>query len=74
MSPSAPLLLAAAAVFVPAQDARPSRGVEVVEARVTARVLPAAIVRQARGPEPSGNGGPRPQLSRRGTTVLVEYQ
>jgi len=39
-----------------------------------AEILPAAIVRQASGPEPSGDHAPRFQLSRRGNTVLVEYQ
>jgi hypothetical protein len=74
MSPSAALVLAAAAGFVPAPDARASRGVEVAEGRVTARILPAAIVRQAGGPAPAREGQPRYQISRRGNTVLVEYQ
>jgi hypothetical protein len=68
------LFLAAAAASAPGQDARPARGVEMAEVRVTARILPAAIVRQSSGPEPAGSRAPNHQLSRRGDTVLVEYQ
>jgi hypothetical protein len=72
-SSTALILAAAAAAFAPAQDGRPARGIELDEARVTARILPAAVVRQASGPE-SSEARPRHQLSRRGRTVLVEYQ
>jgi len=74
VSLSATFFLAAAAASVPAQGAQTSRGAELAEARVTAQILPAAIVRQASGPEPSGDRGPRHQLTRRGKTVLVEFQ
>ena len=74
MSLSATLVMAAAAAATPAPEAPPPRGVELVEARVTARILPAAVVRQATGPEPAGESRPRHQLSRHGNTVLVEYQ
>lgn len=75
MSPSATLILAAAAAAAaPAQDAPPARGVVLAEARATARILPAAIVRRVSGPQPAGEGTPRHQLSRRGNTVLVEFQ
>ena len=72
MSLSAALALAAAAAAA-SHDARPSR-VDLAEARVVAQILPVAIVRQSSGPEPAGERGPRHQLSRRGNTVLVEYQ
>lgn len=74
MSLSAALVLAAGAASAPGQEAPPSRGVEIAEARVAARILPAAIVRQASGPEAAASRAPRHQLSRRGNTVLVEFQ
>ena len=73
MSLSAALVLAATAA-APVQDAAPSRGVVLAEARVTAQILPAAMVRQASGFEPASETAPRPQLSRRGRTILVEFQ
>ena len=73
MSLAATLALAAAA-SLPAQEAMPARGVELAEARVMVQILPAAIVRQASGPEPAGDSGPSHQLTRHGNTVLVEYQ
>ena len=74
MTLAAILALAAAAASVPVQDAVPARGVELAEARVTVEILSAAIVRQSSGPESTGDGMPRHQLTRRGNTVLVEYQ
>ena len=74
MSLSATLALAAAATSASAQDAQLPRGAEFAQAQVMAQILPAAIVRQASGPEPVGDSGPGHQLSRRGNTVLVEYQ
>ena len=74
MSLSATLILAAAAASAPGQAVPSSRGIEIAEARVTAEILPAVIVRQASGPEAAGIQAPRHQLSRRGNTVLVEYQ
>jgi hypothetical protein len=72
MSLSAALVLAAASVSTPG-DSLP-RGAVLAEARVTAKILPAAIVRQAGGPERVGGDAPHPQLTRRGNTVLVEFQ
>lgn len=74
MSLSAALILAAAAPSVVSASAQPASGVELAEARVTVRILTAAVVRQASGPEPVGDQQPYHQLSRRGRTVLVEYQ
>lgn len=74
MSLSASFFLAAAATSVPAQDAQSTRGTELAEARVTVQILSAAIVRQSSGPEPPGDRGPRHQLTRRGKTVMVEFQ
>lgn len=73
MSLSAALVLAAAAAG-PAPQPSPSRGVVFVQAGVTAQILPAAVVRQASGLQPSDDTAPRPQLSRRGRTILVEFQ
>ncbi len=73
MSLSAALVLAAAAA-APVQQPAPSRGVELVQAGVTAQILPTAIVRQATGLQPGDDTAPRPQLSRRGNTILVEFQ
>jgi hypothetical protein len=73
MSLSAALLLAAAAA-APVQDAAPSRGVVLAEARVTVRILPAAAVRQADGLQQGGETAPRAQLSRRGNTILAEFE
>ena len=71
MSLSAALALAAAAA-APVHDAGPSHGA-VLEARVTAQILPSAAVRQADGLQ-GGETAPRHQLSRRGNTILVEFQ
>jgi len=66
------VLAAAAASSV--QGDKPARGVVLAEARATAQILPAAIVRQAGGLQWSGDAAPHHQLSRRGNTVLVEFQ
>jgi hypothetical protein len=73
MSLSAALVLAAATT-ASVEHHEASRGVVLAEARVTAEILPAAIVRQASGPERAGDNAPRHQLSRRGNRVLVEFQ
>ena len=73
MSLSAALVLAAAAA-APVQDAGPSRGVVLAEARVTAQILASASVRQAGGLQGGRDAAPRHQLSRRGNTILVEFQ
>ena len=74
MSLSAALVFAAAAA-APVQDDPPSRGGALAEARVTAQILPSASVRQASGLQPGNDTfGQRPQVSRRGTTVLFEFQ
>jgi hypothetical protein len=71
MSLSAALGLAAAAA-APAQHAGPAP--RVVLATVRAEILPSAAVRQASGFQPGSETAPRPQISRRGRTVLVEFQ
>jgi hypothetical protein len=73
MSRSA-IALAAAAAVASAQGEPPSRGVVLAEARATARILPAAAVRQASGLERNGAEARQHQLSRRGNTILVEFQ
>ena len=73
MSLSAALVLAAAAA-APVQHAEPSRGVVLAQAQVTAEILPAAAVRQSSGFERGDATAPRPQISRRGRAILVEFQ
>jgi hypothetical protein len=73
MSLSAILLLAAATA-APVQDDGAPRGVVLAQARVTAQILPAAIVRQTGGLQQDGDTAPRHQLRRRGNTILVEFQ
>ena len=72
MSLSAALFLAAAAPSVQGEPV--SHGPVRAEARVMATILPAVIVRQDRGVEQASANAPRHQLSRRGNTVLVEFQ
>jgi hypothetical protein len=73
MSLSAALVLAAAAA-APVQHAAPSHGVVLAQARATAQILPAAIVRQASGLQQATGDAPRHQLSRHGNTVLIEFE
>ena len=73
MSLSAALVLAAS-VAAPAMDTAPVRRVVLAQARVTAQILPSAIVRQASGLQPGNDATPRAQLRRRGNTILVEFQ
>jgi len=72
MSLSAALFLAAAAPSV--QGEHVSRGPVLAEARVVATILSAAVVHQDRGPDRANTNTPLHQLSRRGNTVLVEFQ
>ncbi len=73
MSLAAALVLAAA---IPASAPPPetTHGVVLVRASATATILPSAAVRQASGLVQSDDSQPRPQISRRGRTVLVEFQ
>jgi hypothetical protein len=73
MSLSAAFVLAAAAA-APAQHTEPAHRIVLAEARVTAVILPSAIVRQASGWQRDDDTAPRPRLSRRGSTILVEFQ
>ena len=72
MSLSAALILAAAAPSVQGEPV--SHGPVLAQARVVATILPAVVVRQGRGLEQVSANTPRHQLSRRGNTVLVEFQ
>jgi hypothetical protein len=70
----AALVLAVAAVTAGADDgATAGRGVQLAGAQVEARIVRPAIVRQASGLQ-RDEDGPIPQLSRRGRTVLVEFE
>lgn len=71
MSLSAALVLAAV-VAAPVQQAAPPP--RVVLAGVRAEILPSAAVRQASGLQPGSETAPRPQISRRGRTVLIEFE
>ena len=73
MSLSAAFILAAAA---PAVQGEPvSHGVRLAEAQVSATILPPpAVVRQGSGLERVDRDTPRHQLTRRGNTILVEFQ
>jgi hypothetical protein len=77
MSLSAALVLAAAAaapVQAPVHQGGPPRGGALAQASVTVQILPSAAVRQASGFQPGNATDPRPQISRRGRTILVEFQ
>ena len=74
MTSIAALVLAAAAALGAGGDRAEPRGVQSAVAQVQARILQPAIVRQATGPDQADRRAPAPQISRRGRTVLVEYQ
>lgn len=68
-------LLALATAAVSAEPGRaPTRGVDLASAQVRAEVLRPAIVRQADGLQDAGPEAPRPQVSRREGTVLIEFE
>ena len=75
MSAFAALLIAAAATAAAPAPAPPSggSGVQVVSAQVRATIVKAVAVRQSSGLEQQADV-PVPQITRRGTTVLVEFQ
>jgi hypothetical protein len=74
MSLATALILAAATASAPA-PAAPSggSGVQLVSAQARATIVEAVVVRQASGIEPDWDG-PAPGISRRGRTILVEFQ
>jgi hypothetical protein len=67
----AALLLTVAATTGVDQDEM--RGAQIASAEVRATIVKAVAVRQASGPELTPDS-PAPQISRRGRTVLVEFQ
>jgi hypothetical protein len=74
MSSLAALLIAAATVSAPAPAApQDASGVQVASAQARATIVSAVAVRQASGLEPKADA-PVPQITRRGTSVLVEFQ
>lgn len=73
MSFPAVLAIAAAATTVGAVPAAQERGIQLAAAQVHAVILRPAIVRQASGVQ-EDREGPAPQITRRGRTVLAEYQ
>jgi len=70
MSPLGALILASAAA---AGGASGGQGVQIVSATARAEIVRPAIVRQASGFE-ARSDAPAPQISRRGRTILVEFQ
>ncbi len=74
MTSLAALLIAAAATAaVPAPAPEGGSGVQVASAQARATIVKAVAVRQASGLEPRPDA-PAAQITRRGTTVLVEFQ
>ena len=71
MSPFGALFLAAAGTA--GGSSHDGHGVEILSAEVRAEIVRPAIVRQASGFEPRRDA-PAPQISRRGRTILVEFQ
>jgi hypothetical protein len=71
MSLAGVLILAASAATGAGSSA--GQGVEILSAQVRAEIVRPAIVRQASGLE-QGREMPAPQISRRGGTVLIEFQ
>jgi len=69
MSIAALLALASAA----ATPSLPS-GVELASAQARAEILRAVIVRQDGGLRDRGTNAPRPHVSRRGGTTLIEFE
>ena len=68
-------LLALASTAISAEPGRaPARGVELATAQVRAEVLRPAIVHQDKGLEDAGPDAPRPHVSRREGTVLLEIE
>ena len=66
--------LAVAAASQPAAPQAAPRGVEMASAQVSATIVRPAIVRQQTGPERPRDDAPRPQITRRGAEILVEFQ
>ena len=72
MSIAAALILAAATASAPPPAAQ-GGGVQLARVEVRATIVKAAVVRQASGWQ-QGRDAPKPQITRRGPTVLVEFQ
>jgi hypothetical protein len=71
MTPLGTIILAVAATSGGGQS--DGRGVQIASAQVQVEIVRPAIVRQASGLEVDRDG-PAPQISRRGRTILVEFQ
>ena len=74
MSLAAALILAAATASAPPPEApNGGSGAQIASAQARATIVEAVIVRQASGLQ-QGRDAPTPQISRRGRTILVEFQ
>ena len=74
MSLAAALILAAATASAsPPEAPGGGSGVQLATAQVRATIVKAVVVRQASGIE-QDRDAPTPQISRRGQTVLVEFE
>jgi hypothetical protein len=71
MTPLSALILVAAAAAGGAQSG--GQGVQIVTAQVQAEIVRPAIVRQVSGLE-ERRDAPSAQISRRGRTILIEFQ
>jgi hypothetical protein len=71
MSLAAALVLAAATATAP--PPAPSGGVQLATAEARATIVKPAVVRQASGLQQDPDA-PVPQLTRRGPTILVEFE
>jgi hypothetical protein len=69
MSFAAALILAAATASAPP----PAPGVQLASAEARATIVKPAVVRQASGVQHDPDG-PVPQVTRRGPTILVEFE
>ena len=69
----APLILAAAAGLAQAPPPA-SGGVQIAGAEARATIVRAAIVRQKDGLQAGDEDAPRPQLTRRGAQILIEFE
>ena len=72
MSFAAALILAAATASAPPPAAQ-GGGVQFASVEARATIVQSALVRQGSGWQRNRNG-PTPQITRRGPTVLVEFQ
>jgi len=72
MSLAALVIAVAAGTAAPGSEA-PAHGVRIESAQARATIVRAVVVRQGSGLE-EDREAPKPQLTRRGRTVLIEFE